>query len=349
MNHFNRRKFWFGTEERMQYILVPNSGADMGSEGWSASGTTLNGLGYGYHSRGSHKTYAFEWPESSTREDARLMQSYYEGTYGRGLTYFLDPLIYDQNVLPARWADPSIALDDEGSGLVYGVTPTAVTPTDLLANDLPILSARYDLTNVTPGFRGKGEAVFIPVPPGKTLLMGAVYTRTGTGAVYVSPVNSGVIGSPVSLVASDDDADNLLLNEFTDVSGVWLWLGKTATGSASVTVRGLIARIAEYKEYPPLPPGDDPLYGEGGFGEGLYGGLDSDSGYGYAEGGYGATPYAGVYPLDPKFYQGPWIGGMGHSGCRFLQPPTYVANTGVDGGQIGFAASFIEVNALYGG
>ena len=38
-----------------------------------------------------------------------------------------------------------------------------------------------------------------------------------------------------------------------------------------------------------------------------------------------------------------WMGGQGHSGCRFEGNPTYVNNTGVGGGQVSFAATFREV------
>ena len=38
-----------------------------------------------------------------------------------------------------------------------------------------------------------------------------------------------------------------------------------------------------------------------------------------------------------------WVGGQGNSGCRFVGSPTYIENTGVNGGQISYAASFKEV------
>ena len=38
-----------------------------------------------------------------------------------------------------------------------------------------------------------------------------------------------------------------------------------------------------------------------------------------------------------------WIGGQGHSGCRFSGMPSYVNNGPIAGGRIGFAASFKEV------
>lgn len=38
-----------------------------------------------------------------------------------------------------------------------------------------------------------------------------------------------------------------------------------------------------------------------------------------------------------------WLPGMGHSGCRFTMPPTYVPQNGVGGGMASFSASLREV------
>lgn len=38
-----------------------------------------------------------------------------------------------------------------------------------------------------------------------------------------------------------------------------------------------------------------------------------------------------------------WEGGQGHSGVRFVGTPTYIENNGVGGGQVSYAASFMEV------
>ena len=52
-----------------------------------------------------------------------------------------------------------------------------------------------------------------------------------------------------------------------------------------------------------------------------------------------------VTPAFEALKRGPWIGGMGHSGCRFAGKPTYVGNTGVGGGQVSFAATFVGVGS----
>lgn len=52
---------------------------------------------------------------------------------------------------------------------------------------------------------------------------------------------------------------------------------------------------------------------------------------------------------EARIKAGPWIGGQGHSGCRFSGTPTYISNSPYGGGRVGFAATFVEVgDTLYG-
>lgn len=290
----SRCGFWFGTEERMGFIPTPLSGADMSPSGWEAEGDLLNGGAYVRQSWGTHKEYTFEWPQSSSRQMAQLMKSYRDGSFGRGLIYFIDPLIYDLNILPARWADPSMVIGSEGSSQVYGVEPEGVTTSGGMLNGLPVASAYYDLNNVTAGYRDDRDTVFVPIPEGYTLYLGAFHQSTGSGGVFATRVNSnGTLGADTALTMMDNSDTFALPDTFTGGRGVRLWIGKSSTGSASVTVAGIVARL--YKT--------------------------------------GTSPVV----------HGPWSGGMGHSGCRFAGAPTYIANSGVEGGRIGYAASFTEV------
>lgn len=143
-----RRNLWFGTVDKMGWVATPNRGADVSPEGWNEGGSLLNGGAYQLNSFNSAKNYVFEWPESSSREAAQLMKSYADGTYGRGLIYFVDPLCYTTNILPAMWADPSMAVGEETNTLVPGVTPTGIPSTGSDDLNLPVKSAYYNLANV---------------------------------------------------------------------------------------------------------------------------------------------------------------------------------------------------------
>lgn len=288
-------KMWFGTEEYMDWIPAPNSGSGMSPEGWSAGGTLLGGGGYQANSWGSHKVYTFEWPNSSSPEMAQLMKSYSDGTYGRRLLYFVDPLTYPHNVLPARIADPSMALDDEGATLVYGLEPTGLSASGWQGLRLPVRRAEYNLNSVSPGFRGQQDATFVPIPRGYTLHLGAFYSASGSAGYFASPQTDSIISNPVKLTALNEMSPAVVANAFTGVDGVWIWGGKSAAGNATLVAHALIGRLV--REGKPAPTA------------------------------------------------GPWVGGMGHSGCRPSGHPTWVAMNGVNGGQIAFSASFREVGS----
>lgn len=291
---------WFGTLSHMEWLPSPLSGADVSPTGWNAETTLLSGGGFGLNSFGSHKRYQYSWSDASARLTAQTMKSFADGSYGRGLIYFQDPLTYDMNVLPAQWADTSMAVGNEGASLVYGVEPTGLpaTPGTL---KLPAMTTNYDLATVAVGFRGVEQAVFVPVPDGYELKIGAVYSSTGSGGIFVSPqtaLGSG-IGAAVKLTELPASTTAPLSETFSGVAGVWLWIGKTSAGAATVNIRGLMARL--------------------------------------------------VKTGDPTVQRGPWVGGMGHSGAVFNGKPTYIEYSGVHGGQVGFAASFIETGTwLYG-
>lgn len=298
-----RNNLWFGTEDRMGWFPTPNRGANTSPTGWGDGGTLLTGGGYQLGSFGSHKQYVFEWPRSSSRRVAQLMKSYADGTYGRGLIYFVDPLIYKTNLFPAMWADPSMGLGYEGTSLVYGLDPTSLPTSGWATNDLPVRSAYYDLSSTTSGWRGKEDAVFIPIPEGHTLHLGAIYSSTGTGgALYRTQASNGGLGAIQTLTPMATSTTNLVsASETSSNAGVWVWIGRTSSAASTITLTALTAR------------------------------LTKDS-----------RP-------DPSIGDGPWVGGQGHSGCRFEGKPTYINNGPLGEGQIGFAASFREVGSWING
>lgn len=149
---------WFGTKDYAQFIRTPQTGADVSPQAWGSSGTLLNGSGYAFNSFNSHKEYSFSWGASAAREAAQTMKSYFDGSFGRGKLHFVDPLTYSTNVLPARWADPSITADFEGPQLVPGVDPYTVPTSNFQWLRLPVRTAVFDLDSVQP----VANTVFLP-------------------------------------------------------------------------------------------------------------------------------------------------------------------------------------------
>lgn len=349
MAYRNRDCFFIGTEERSGWFRSPLRNADSSPQAWSEGGVLLNGGGYQFNSWGSHKVYQYEWGSATPMLMAQKLKSYYDGSNGRGLMYFYEPSIYDKNVLPARWADPSIALDNEGSGLVYGVTPTVATDDfDPDINNYPLFGASYDLTNVAEGWRGREDSLYLPIPDGYTLAIGAAGSSTGTAGVMYRTSNRGVLGTTGTIPMLPDDGFvslgygldpyglepfemettpqviNTYVRSSSTVRGIWLFLGKTSSGAGTVDIHGMTARLIKTS---------------------LSGGV---GGLGYGFDPYGRWVYGGTANYSPTMAAlaaGPWTGGMGHSGTRFMAPPTFSTTGPLNGGQVGFAASFREVGS----
>lgn len=240
-----RKNLWFGTEQHMEWFKTPSRGADTTPSGWDSEGTTLNGMGYSFNSFGSHKVYQFDWGSSASREVAQKMKSFADGTYGRGKIYFIDPTINLLNVLPARWADPTMTAGYEGYSLVNGVIPELMSASPS-KNGYPANTVTYNLDSVTPGFRGEYESVFIPIPEGHILPLWASYSATGSGGVFVSPVSQGgATGAPLMVAETPSESDlvNAGVYGMNGEKGVRLWIGREDSSPSSVTLRGMTARV----------------------------------------------------------------------------------------------------------
>lgn len=232
----NRERMWFGTEQKSGWIPTPNTGADVSSSGMTAEADLLNGGGYVRNSWDSHKTFQFSWGESASPALVSLMQAYRNGSYGRGLLYFHDPMYYHTNLLPKRWADPSMAVNFEAEPIIPDVWPTG-TPVVSTSADYPVNAAVY---SVPAGYSSQTNATehFIPIPTGMSLLVGAVYSgpstlyaRTAAGVTDLTP-----------LTTSDAQVVNL------EISGEpWAMLGVRNTGgsAADITITGITARLTD--------------------------------------------------------------------------------------------------------
>lgn len=273
----------------------------MSPTGWNDGGTTLNGGGYQLNSFGSAKNYVFEWPVSSALLAAAKVQAYKDGTYGRGLIYFLDPLTYLYNVLPSAWADPSKTIGQEGASLIPGVEAKSLPTSDPDPLNLPVRTAFYDLGRIgiiSPDYLDESNSVFIPIPDGYELRLGATYEATGDAGVFYSMVSRGGANSSnfEKLVPlSGGELVNTTVAKQPGTMGVRIWMGKTSPGVATLSVTAMTARLVE---------SGSPL-------------------------------------------QGPntWVQGQGNSGVRFVGNPTLVDQSGVNGGQVSFAATFREVGS----
>lgn len=231
----NIDRMWFGTEEKMGWIDTPQTGADVSSVGQSASATLQNGGGTGRNSWDSHKVFQFSWGTGASPSMVSLLQAYRNGSYGRGLLYFYDPMFYQTNVLPKRWADPSMAVNYEAEPIVPDANPVGV-PQVSTSNNYPVTGASYTLP---AGYssQANGSELFLPIPEGFTLVLGSVHS--GGGEVYAR-VNSTIIPIP-PLGLSDQQVTN---QSYSGIPGIRIGVRNTGASATTLTLVGMTARLA---------------------------------------------------------------------------------------------------------
>lgn len=250
---FNNPEFmWFGTEDRMGWIITPNTGADASSIGNNSTVGLLNGGSSIRHSWDSSKSYQFSWGETANQTLVSLIQGYRNGSYGRGLIHFHDPMHYSTNLLPKRWADPSMAVNTEAESLIPDMSPTA-TNVGASQNNYPVTAANY-LVPARYSSQTAGMEHFIPIPEGMSLILGAAYVNgAGSSRVYYRTPTTALGLLPL-LTTTSRVAGTL-------VNGTWARIGiRNPTATADpLTIYGMTARLIPYT----TDPAAISQYGEG--------------------------------------------------------------------------------------
>lgn len=225
----NITQMWFGTKEKMGWIEAPQTGANVSPLGNSGNGTLLDGGAFQRNSWDAHKTYQFGWSDSASRALSSKIHSYANGTYGRGLIYFQDPMYYDTNLMPRRIADPSMSLDYEAPSWLSAIVPTG-TPTPANTLDLPVQTTIY---NLPAGYvHDPADGVWIAIPEGQELWLGAIYSSTNPNAGIV--VDNGTTKTLLSQLGVSTSA--VVSQSFSGIPGVTVYPGFVGSNASAATI-----------------------------------------------------------------------------------------------------------------
>lgn len=300
-------KMWFGTFHHSEWIDAPLSGANMSSIGWGSTGVYLGGGGFAFNSADAHKEYVFDWRGTSSRAAAIKMQSFRDGVYSkdayRDLFYFHDPLTTATNVLPKRWAQPSINVGYGRDRTPLGYVTRIDTPEPLLARGLPLTGVEVDSWITVPEdvVAPRMGATWIPIPGPRPKRDTALHIiawldnvpASDTGLFIRKVYNDGTLSAPEKL-ENETIVGHYNTGSETSVKGFLLF-----TSGTGFNLYGVRAVVTDARS--------EPAWG------------------------------------GPLTGQVQWYPGLGNSGCQFVGNPTWVANNAVDGGQIAYAATLKEV------
>lgn len=229
-------KMWFGTRNYMQWIPAPQINYDSSKRGFVASAAYINGGQFVRRSATAAKGYVFTW-NLKTRDEIRAINDYADGVYGIEPIYFLDPFAMDKNLLPQYFATPYLGYTD--APLLAGEFDEdrpSIVPTSPNTLGYPTYTAAYNLqgTGVNP--------VFIPIPPGYSLWVGAHGESVGTAGVIVTPTVNGAATNASILVPLLSVQTTTRVN--TQVNGdTYNGALVSVTGTGTLNLTGLIAQV----------------------------------------------------------------------------------------------------------
>lgn len=165
------KKMWFGNSTHMTWVPCPRIDMGTGTVHFVAESNFLNGGAAVRRSATGSRRYEMEWPLVS-ESDLDEVEAFWEGAWGGGPFYFVDPQAAQTNIFPAAWAQPRVALDD-GPKLVFDQKPIAVSGTG--GTVPPFVGGSWGGPRTGVQYRVTEDSspleLTIPVPPRHGLIM----------------------------------------------------------------------------------------------------------------------------------------------------------------------------------
>lgn len=262
-----RKQWYFGrfgytptavTSNQMLMLPAPDTGLSATRSGYVETLNFENGGAGVVRSAAGARTYECNFGVSDASGQGGL-DSYtdlQQNYFGNAPIYVSDSMNFTTNVFPPNWASPGLTA--QGWKPIYSSAPLGYTATAANSYRQPATSALYSVTTAANTIPTGGNAsVFIPIPPGHSLYMGAAGSRTGTGVVQARPVyRNGGFAPTVDLTLLSPAGATRLNTTFSGelFSGVVFYITRTTAVSSTVTLASLMGQI--YRYYAP----DDALY-----------------------------------------------------------------------------------------
>lgn len=242
------RTVYFGNPAYQTWIKAPASSMDASASGYVNKIDFLNGGSSVRRSNRTSRQFSMSWNGqmngSDQAENLQVVKDFYDGLYGAGPFYWLDPFAMDSNLFAPHWAAPMLG-ELDWAKISATVTPTFTAGS--YANAYPIKYATYALA----GSHADATKFTIIIPTGYTLNFGwhsTIANRTASSAagVRVVPYNlSGVAQTavnPNSLLAGGTTRTNATFDG-SSYSKVEIFLANGSGSASSVNIVAMIAQV----------------------------------------------------------------------------------------------------------
>jgi hypothetical protein len=144
------RKVYFGNAVKQLWIPAPKTGLNASSQAFFNDTQLLSGRAYLRRSEANHRRFAPAWNGPLNAESAsdslHTIKDYFDGLYGDGPFYWLDPFAVETNLLPPQWAAPMLSTKDWPS--ICSIGESALVDTDANTRDYPYKSLEVSFDDV---------------------------------------------------------------------------------------------------------------------------------------------------------------------------------------------------------
>lgn len=110
------RKVYFGNSIKQLWIPAPRTGLNASSEGFFSDAQLLTGRAFIRRSKANHRRFSPSWTGSlnapSVNDSLHTIKDFFDGIYGGGPYYWLDPFAVNTNLLAPHWAAPMLSGND---------------------------------------------------------------------------------------------------------------------------------------------------------------------------------------------------------------------------------------------
>lgn len=196
----------FGPQRRMVEIPAPKSGMSFGLNRGVTTSELVSGGRAVYRTPLGYKTFDMTWDGGT--ENLGEFMDIFEGAYGEGPYYILDPRSKGQNLLPSRWASPwqlAHVANGWAQPIVMGQAGGTRTPEDREV----VFKAR---ANTTTYQADSPFSVLIPLTYGETFNVAAWGSATGGAVLFATPVVDESSLTPIAVPLNGTRTQDIVAN-----------------------------------------------------------------------------------------------------------------------------------------
>lgn len=138
------RKVYFGNAVKQVWIPAPKTGLSASSQAFFSDSQLLSGRAFLKRSGANHRRFSPAWVGSlnaeSINDSLHTIKDFFDGIYGDGPFYWLDPFATDTNLLAPHWASPMLSLGDWPS--ISSIGTASLVDTETNTRNYPYKSLR---------------------------------------------------------------------------------------------------------------------------------------------------------------------------------------------------------------